>query len=351
MGYLNTAAFDRAGRSLLVSGSWAWLVFDSSKEEMVPRTRSAWLDLKEFGVIRSAALSPDGRAVATGMRETKALLWDADTGNLVRRTGEHLNLLDAVAFRPDGATLLTYSSLTANPLSFWKERAGLWDVKTGRRLRSLLRELAPEVNRLALHPDGRTLLLGCRDGTARFWDLETNRPEGEPLRHAGSVTAVAFGPDAARFLTGCRDGTLRQWDTATRRPLGEPVRHPREVSAAVFSPTGETILAGDLEGTARFWDCASGQQLGIPLRHAGAIIAVAFHPDGRRVVTAGMDHRVRQWRVPPPPVPGSPERIRRWVEGLTGLEMDDAGVVHRLAPEVLAERLQEEGGRSGGNDP
>jgi WD40 repeat protein len=264
------------------------------------------------------------------MEHRSALLWDVATHKPYARMGEHPGPVDEFAFNADGSRVLTFCNPGSDPLVVFRERAGLWDVRTGKRVRSLLGGLAPEVGRTAWHPDGRLLLLGCRDRTARLHDVETDRPVGEPLPHASSVTAVAFSPDGKQFVTGCRDGTLHLWETATRRPQQQPMRHPREVTAVAFSPDGSLILAADLEGTARFWDPGSVQPLGVPLRHAGAIPWLAFHPHGRRVVTAGRDGHVRQWQVPPPPAAGDPAQIRAWVETLTGLTMDDAGAIRPL---------------------
>jgi WD40 repeat protein len=266
-------------------------------------------------------------------------VWDALPEKPRGKLPRHEDHIYALAFRGDGRELVSYTIHDNKALLRRGEHSALWDLPTGRRLRPLLNDLRPEVNRLAVSPDGKALLLGCRDHTARLWDLETDKPIGELLPHGSSVAAVAFAPDGRRFLTGCRDGLVRLWDTAERRPLlREPLRHPREVTAVAFSPDGGMILVADQEGTARFWDVASGQPLGVPLRHADAILSLAFHPDGRRVVTAGQDRHVRQWQVPQPPADGSAERLRLWVEVLTGLELDEAGALHTLSREATAER-------------
>jgi|GEM_PF-2978851 len=64
---------------------------------------------------------------------------------------------------------------------------------------------------LAFSPDGRQILTGSRDGTAKIWSLK-----GEALRtfngHAGPVTSVAFSPDGRFALTGSEDNTAKLWE-------------------------------------------------------------------------------------------------------------------------------------------
>jgi WD40 repeat protein/tRNA A-37 threonylcarbamoyl transferase component Bud32 len=328
-GLVRSLNFDRAGRQLFIAGMNHWVLHDATKADL-PLLVTVDDKAPETRNLHTAALGPDGRTVAVGRTDLTALLWDVATRKPSAQTAAHAGPVDEVAFNTDGSRVLTLCNRGADPLRLWRARAGLWDVRTGKRVRALLSGLAAEISRAAWHPDGRLLLLGCYDRTARLHDVETDQPVGEPLEHASTVTAVAFSPDGKQFVTGCRDGTLHLWDTATRRPLRQPMRHPREVTAVAFSPDGTLLLAGDLEGTARFWDATSGQPLGVPLRHAGAIPCLAFHPDGRRVVTAGRDGHVRQWPAPPPPAAGDPQQVRAWVETLTGLTMDDAGAIRPL---------------------
>jgi tRNA A-37 threonylcarbamoyl transferase component Bud32 len=94
--------------------------------------------------------------------------------------------------------------------------------------------------------------------------------------HPGAVRSAAFSPDGKTVITGCGDNTARFWDVATDQSLSQPLRHQGEVTAVAFSPDGKTVITGCGDNTARFWDVATGQSLSQPLRHQGLSLPTSF---------------------------------------------------------------------------
>jgi WD40 repeat protein/serine/threonine protein kinase len=153
------------------------------------------------------------------------------------------------------------------------------------------------ITALAFSPDGRTLLTGSWDQTARLWDVATGQPVGPPLAHQGRVRLVAFRPDGQAVLTGSEDGTARLWTTATGQPLGPPLVHGGAVLVAAFSADGRSVATGSQDRTARVWDAATGQSKVPPLPHQRAVVALAFSPDGRLLLTGSHDRTAQLWEV------------------------------------------------------
>lgn len=81
--------------------------------------------------------------------------------------------------------------------------------------------------------------------------------------HTGGVEAVAVTPDGRLLLTGSDDGTARLWDLQSGRCLQTFAGHTGEVSAVAVTPDGRFLVTGSPDGTVRFWDLATGNLLAI----------------------------------------------------------------------------------------
>ena len=76
---------------------------------------------------------------------------------------------------------------------------------------------------MAFSPDGRLVLTGSQDSTARLWQAATGKPLATLSGHTGTITTVAFSPNG-QVLTGSSDSTARLWEALATQSLIQKAR-------------------------------------------------------------------------------------------------------------------------------
>ena len=187
-----------------------WSVNDGSVLWVSPTDRSG-------PGVQDVAFSPDGSRIARCSRS----IGISNSTNLyegILLDEVHSQGVRGLAFSPDGSLLGSSGT---------DERAGLSRVADGALLRRFSEEPGEHPGPIAFTPDGRYFIFGNKgqdglpDGTATFWDLQTN---GIARVFPGWGEAVRFTPDGKLLLTITifqNGGTLRFWRVSDGRLLAE----------------------------------------------------------------------------------------------------------------------------------
>ncbi|SEG42277.1 translation initiation factor eIF2A [Actinacidiphila yanglinensis] len=249
---VNSVAFAANGKRL-ASGNG-----DGTVElwDMASRTEAGAVDAHTddrvwTGFLNVVALSPDGKLMATSYDSAVFSLWDLTSYQRIGTFGQGDWWNQAMAFSPDGRTLVVGSGDGQSTATSDHGTVDLWDVRSRSKVRSLATTNC-NLNSVAFSPDGRTLAVATGKGTVQLWDAVTHAA-GEMLINKGSTaSAVAFSPDGTLLATGNFDGTITLWSTATRRILatadtgavGNSYRYGPPGASVAFSSDGRTLAGG-----------------------------------------------------------------------------------------------------------
>jgi WD40 repeat protein/tRNA A-37 threonylcarbamoyl transferase component Bud32 len=168
-----------------------------------------------------------------------------------------------------------------------------------RRVHSLrvVYSLPTEVLAAAFSPDGNTVVLGCADGTARFWAVTGGKPAGKSLSHPRAVRSVAFSRDGRFLLTGCADRVVRLWDLKSGEAPRQFQGHTEAVNAVALSADGRHAASAGADRVVLLWDLKGKPKPRVLKGHSQEIHGVAFSPKGDLLLTGSADGTSRLWSV------------------------------------------------------
>lgn len=226
----------------------------------------------------AAVFNPNGapQVVVTASADHEARLWDlaTDTEKSHKLQNDEVN---KAAISPDGRWVATAGD----------DGTGyILDAKTFQPVgRPLQPGSGKALDFVAFSPDSRTVVTASQDNTARLWDVPSGNPVGQPMRHAGWVEAATFSADGKYVVTASADRTARVWDARTGLPLSEPMRHSGDVYMARFSPTDSSlVVTASFDHTARIWKW--NHVAGLPaISGTGSLRAACLDASAERVVT------------------------------------------------------------------
>jgi WD40 repeat protein len=182
--------------------------------------------------LMSLAFSPDGARLAIG-RNSSIEIWDWRQGTLIQRLGPLYARVVGLTWSPDGGSLAGCDG-----------QATIWDVSTGRVIRTLGQRQDFAIHSLVFSADGQRVATGGE--RLQLWNLKTGSRE-RVLSWEGA-SSLAFLPDG-QGLVSTRGADLWLW----RLSDGKLLRLPDESNDAM----GAVQLSGDGRVAIGSWKGAS----------------------------------------------------------------------------------------------
>jgi WD40 repeat protein/transcriptional regulator with XRE-family HTH domain len=244
-----------------------------------------WVGKGHNNWVFSITFSPDGTKLVSGSPDSTVRIWDIATGEqltVLRNIGDEINTID---ISPSGCLAIGGSG----------QDIALVDANTGKPLRILQGHSGSRILAVAFSPDGQTVLTGSIDNTLKLWDVLTGNCLQTFLGHTDGVRSVAYHPDGKMIASGSIDRTVKLWDISSGKCWQTLAEHQAMILALAFSPDGSILTSASMDRTLRLWEVNSGHCLRILSGHHKPVWSLAYSPDGTTIVSGGDDHAVKFW--------------------------------------------------------
>eukprot|EP01103_Thecamoeba_quadrilineata_P002298 TRINITY_DN12276_c0_g1_i1.p1 TRINITY_DN12276_c0_g1~~TRINITY_DN12276_c0_g1_i1.p1 ORF type:complete len:403 (-),score=77.09 TRINITY_DN12276_c0_g1_i1:125-1333(-) len=237
--------------------------------------------------VTSTGFSFDGKLVATGSMDGSVKIWRVDNGELVSTLEGPAEGIDWLRWHPKGNVLVAGSADGTSWL--WKSSGEYLQVFSGHSATVSCGEFSL---------DGKSLLTGSDDGTARVWDPKSGSTRftfsGHGFHESELTSLTTCVQDVDVFLTSSTDKTCRISNLRTGKVVATLSGHTAPVEDISVSPVIPYAASAGLDKNVFVWDLNTSQPRQ-NFEHKDGVVRVRWHPTEPLVITASLDRTLGVW--------------------------------------------------------
>ena len=223
---------------------------------------------------RVVKFRPDGQRLLTA-DGGELRSWNAKTGVAVAPTMKHGAMITAIAYSRDGKRLVCGTGLSPK---YRSALVCLWNAENG-QLQSEFPIAGTQVRDVAFTPDGSAYAALTAEGVVQLRRSDTGALLTSPAIETGEVDSIRFSPDGAYLLLGAKNGQARFWDVASGVDRGPILYHQSGVRSCEMTPNGNTLVTND--GAIRIWDRPSPTCRSRFAGQSAMVLALGFNTTAR----------------------------------------------------------------------
>src|SRR5438093_330540 len=266
--------------------------FHKETETELDSARKAAADSNQ--PVRALAFSPDNLTLATAGDDGLIHLWSAENGAAFETLKGHKGAVLAVAFANDG----TLASGAAD------RNVVVWDLKAEWKLDRIIgtggssSPLVDRVNAVKFSPDGKSLATGCgeptRDGEIKLWEVDTGKLiRSLSIVHSDAVFSLDFSPDGKYLASGAADKFVKVIELGTGKIVKQFEGHTHHVLGVSWNRNERTLASAGADNVVKIWDFLKGEKTKNISGFDKEVTAICFVGYTDQALAASGDAKVR----------------------------------------------------------
>lgn len=271
------------------------------------RTQSCLRTL-ECGQALCSSFLPGDRMVLLGTKTGELELYDISTSTLVEKIDAHEGAIWTLAVHPDGRSMVTGSA--DKSAKFWRFDVVDEEIPGTRRTTQRLKltqtrqlKVSDDVLSLCFSPDEKYLALSTLDNTVKLFFVDSLKPYHILYGHKLPVLNISISSDSKLIATCSADKNVRIWGMDFGDCHKAFFAHQDSVMQVGFIPhpvegdEKHIVFSASKDGVLKSWDGDKFEQIQKLEGHHGEIWAMAVSRTGETVVTASHDKSMWTWQV------------------------------------------------------
>ncbi|MQL71672.1 hypothetical protein Taro_003997 [Colocasia esculenta] len=299
---------------------------ESAKDNIIMLTVFSGFTFNEVSCIRTSNskvvcchFSSDGKLLASGGHEKKAIIWNTDTLQTQSFPEEHSLLITDIRFRPNSTQLVTSSfdrtvrlwnatqvSLLLIPFIFILSSYFLPKAQPHFSTHTFSGHNSPVMS-LDFHPKKTDLFCSCDgNGEMRFWSANnfSSLRVSKGVHHnfkcllsigQGATGQVRFQPRIGQLLAASAENLVSIFDVDADRQIRSLPGHTKEVNCICWDANGD-YLASVCQDSVRVWS-SSGECAYEFSSNGNKFHSCVFHPNYPTLLVIGGYQTLELWNM------------------------------------------------------
>ncbi|ROW01405.1 hypothetical protein VPNG_07557 [Cytospora leucostoma] len=259
----------------------------------------------ECGYALCCSFLPGDKVVVVGTKSGELELFDVVSASLIDSVSAHEGAIWSLHVHPDGRSVVTGSA--DKTAKFWDfkivQEQVLGTTRTTPKLKliqSKILKVSDDILSLKFSPDSKLLAVALLDNTVKVFFTDSLKLYLNLYGHKLPVLSMDISYDSKLIVTSSADKNVRIWGLDFGDCHKALFAHQDSILQVGFVPhnsdgNGHHFFSTSKDRTIKYWDADKFEQIQRLDGHHGEIWALAISHSGTFIVSASHDKSIRVW--------------------------------------------------------